>query len=332
MVLLLQYTLIFASVLVLVALGGCFSEHSGVINIGLEGIMVMGALGGALAMKFLPETVPSVVMIIVTVVMAIVFGMIYSTLLGLACINFKADQTIVGTAMNMLGTAAGPHPFPTIVREFQKIIGEEAKKQILAFEHKLPDAVLACIGGGSNAIGMFTDFIGEKDVKLYGVEPAGLGADTPENGMKLENGKVGIFFGARTFNMQTDEGQINESYSISAGLDFPSVGPEHAYLKDIGRVSYVAATDLEALEAFMTLSMEEGIIPALESSHALAYALKLVRENPEKEQTLLVNLSGRGDKDIFQVSAYLEKAGFMKEGRIVPGMLEALRTRIAAAK
>ena len=132
--------------------------------------------------------------------------------------------------------------------------------------------------------------------------------------------------------MQTEEGQINESYSISAGLDFPSVGPEHAYLKDIGRVSYVAATDLEALEAFMTLSMEEGIIPALESSHALAYALKLVRENPEKEQTLLVNLSGRGDKDIFQVSAYLEKAGFMKEGRIVPGMLEALRTRIAAAK
>lgn len=236
------------------------------------------------------------------------------------------------TTHYMLGTAAGPHPFPTIVREFQKIIGEEAKKQILAFEHKLPDAVLACIGGGSNAIGMFTDFIGEKDVKLYGVEPAGLGADTPENGMKLENGKVGIFFGARTFNMQTEEGQINESYSISAGLDFPSVGPEHAYLKDIGRVSYVAATDLEALEAFMTLSMEEGIIPALESSHALAYALKLVRENPEKEQTLLVNLSGRGDKDIFQVSAYLEKAGFMKEGRIVPGMLEALRTRIAAAK
>ena len=197
------------------------------------------------------------------------------------------------TTHYMLGTAAGPHPFPTIVREFQKIIGEEAKKQILAFEHKLPDAVLACIGGGSN---------------------------------------VGIFFGARTFNMQTEEGQINESYSISAGLDFPSVGPEHAYLKDIGRVSYVAATDLEALEAFMTLSMEEGIIPALESSHALAYALKLVRENPEKEQTLLVNLSGRGDKDIFQVSAYLEKAGFMKEGRIVPGMLEALRTRIAAAK
>ena len=209
------------------------------------------------------------------------------------------------TTHYMLGTAAGPHPFPTIVREFQKIIGEEAKKQILAFEHKLPDAVLACIGGGSNAIGMFTDFIGEKDV---------------------------IFFGARTFNMQTEEGQINESYSISAGLDFPSVGPEHAYLKDIGRVCYVAATDLEALEAFMTLSMEEGIIPALESSHALAYALKLVRENPEKEQTLLVNLSGRGDKDIFQVSAYLEKAGFMKEGRIVPGMLEALRTRIAAAK
>lgn len=236
------------------------------------------------------------------------------------------------TTHYMLGTAAGPHPFPTIVREFQKIIGEEAKKQILAFEHKLPDAVLACIGGGSNAIGMFTDFIGEKDVKLYGVEPAGLGADTPENGMKLENGKVGIFFGCPHLQ-HADRRRPDQRVLLDfRGLDFPSVGPEHAYLKDIGRVSYVAATDLEALEAFMTLSMEEGIIPALESSHALAYALKLVRENPEKEQTLLVNLSGRGDKDIFQVSAYLEKAGFMKGGRIVPGMLEALRTRIAAAK
>lgn len=219
----------------------------------------------------------------------------------------------------MLGTAAGPHPFPTIVREFQKIIGQEAKVQFKEAEHRLPDAVIAAVGGGSNAIGLFTDFIPEKDVKLIGVEPGGKGLDTEFHGATLCKGTEGIFFGAHSLNMQTSDGQINESFSISAGLDFPSVGPEHCYLKDIGRAQYVSATDKEALEAFMLLSLHEGIIPALESSHALAHALKLMRQNPEKEQTFIVNLSGRGDKDIFQVASRLEADGVMLNNRIIPG-------------
>lgn len=217
----------------------------------------------------------------------------------------------------MLGTAAGPHPFPTIVREFQKIIGEEAKVQFKEYEHRLPDAVIAAVGGGSNAIGLFTDFVPEKGVKLIGVEPGGRGLDTGYHGATICKGTEGIFFGARSLNMQTPEGQINESYSISAGLDFPSVGPEHCYLKDIGRAEYVSATDKEALEAFMLLSLKEGIIPALESSHALAYALKLMRQNPDKPQSLIVNLSGRGDKDIFQVAQRLEADGVMVDNKIV---------------
>ncbi|MCR5536770.1 MAG: tryptophan synthase subunit beta [Succinivibrio sp.] len=208
----------------------------------------------------------------------------------------------------MIGTAAGPHPFPTIVREFQKIIGEEIHQQILEENGRLPDACIACVGGGSNAIGMFTDFL-ETKVPLYGVEPAGLGINTPKNGATLRNGQQGIFFGAYSYNLQTEDGQINESYSISAGLDFPSVGPQHAYLKDSGRVSYVSATDDEALEAFVLLSQQEGIIPAMESSHALAYAIRMMREHPDKEQVLVVNLSGRGDKDIFNVSNILEQRG-----------------------
>lgn len=217
----------------------------------------------------------------------------------------------------MLGTAAGPHPFPTIVKDFQKIIGEEAKVQFREVEHRLPDAVIAAVGGGSNAIGLFTDFIPETGVKLIGVEPGGKGLDTDFHGATICKGSEGIFFGAHSLNMQTDEGQINESYSISAGLDFPSVGPEHCYLKDIGRAEYVSATDKEALEAFMLLSLHEGIIPALESSHALAHALRLMRENPEKEQVFIVNLSGRGDKDIFQVAQRLEDDGVMVNKRIV---------------
>ena len=208
----------------------------------------------------------------------------------------------------MIGTAAGPHPFPTIVREFQKIIGEEIHQQILEEEGRLPDACIACVGGGSNAIGMFTDFLDTK-VPLYGVEPAGLGVDCEKNGATLRNGKEGIFFGAYSYNLQTNDGQIKESYSISAGLDFPSVCPQHAYLKDCGRVNYVSATDDEALEAFILLSQEEGIIPAMESSHALAYAIKRMREEPDKEQIFVVNLSGRGDKDIFNVAGILTKRG-----------------------
>ncbi|HDL8052489.1 TPA: tryptophan synthase subunit beta [Yersinia enterocolitica] len=213
------------------------------------------------------------------------------------------------TAHYMLGTAAGPHPYPTIVREFQRMIGEETKVQLLAREGRLPDAVLACIGGGSNAIGMFADFIDEPGVGLIGVEPAGLGIETGQHGAPLKHGKVGIYFGMKSPMMQTSDGQIEESYSISAGLDFPSVGPQHAYLNSIGRADYVSVTDDEALDAFKALSCKEGIIPALESSHALAHALKMIKAEPEKEQILVVNLSGRGDKDIFTVHDILKARG-----------------------
>ncbi|CFQ32815.1 MULTISPECIES: tryptophan synthase subunit beta [Yersinia] len=213
------------------------------------------------------------------------------------------------TAHYMLGTAAGPHPYPTIVREFQRMIGEETKAQMLAREGRLPDAVLACVGGGSNAIGMFADFIDEPNVGLIGVEPAGLGIETGQHGAPLKHGKVGIYFGMKSPMMQTSDGQIEESYSISAGLDFPSVGPQHAYLNSIGRADYVSVTDDEALDAFKALSCQEGIIPALESSHALAHALKMIKASPEKEQILVVNLSGRGDKDIFTVHDILKARG-----------------------
>lgn len=211
----------------------------------------------------------------------------------------------------MLGTAAGPHPYPTIVREFQRMIGEETKAQMQEREGRLPDAVLACVGGGSNAIGMFADFIDETSVKLIGVEPAGLGIETGQHGAPLKHGHVGIYFGMKSPMMQTAEGQIEESYSISAGLDFPSVGPQHAHLNSIGRADYVSVTDDEALDAFKALSRHEGIIPALESSHALAHALKMIRETPQKEQILVVNLSGRGDKDIFTVHDILKARGEM---------------------
>ncbi|MDO6765280.1 tryptophan synthase subunit beta [Agarivorans sp. 1_MG-2023] len=213
------------------------------------------------------------------------------------------------TAHYLLGTAAGPHPFPTIVREFQKMIGEEAKQQIIKAEGRLPDAVIACVGGGSNAIGMFADFIKEEDVQLIGVEPAGKGIDTDQHGAPLKHGRKGMFFGMHSLLMQDPNGQIEESYSISAGLDFPSVGPQHAHLNAIGRASYESATDEEALAAFQALAESEGIIPALESAHALAYALKLAEQDKDKEQILLVNLSGRGDKDIFTVAEIFEERG-----------------------
>ncbi len=213
------------------------------------------------------------------------------------------------TSHYMLGTAAGPHPFPTIVREFQRMIGKETKTQILERENRLPDAVIACVGGGSNAIGMFADFIDEPTVKLIGVEPGGLGIESGQHGAALKHGTVGIYFGMKAPMMQTDEGQIKESYSISAGLDFPAVGPQHAHLNNIGRATYVSVTDDEALTAFQLLSCHEGIIPALESSHALAYALKCINANPQKEQIFIVNLSGRGDKDIFTVHDILKSRG-----------------------
>ena len=231
------------------------------------------------------------------------------------------------TTHYMIGTAAGPHPFPTLVREFQKVIGEEAKRQFVEFEKELPDAVIACVGGGSNAIGLFNDFISEETVQLIGVEPAGLGMDTPMHGATLQTGHEGVFFGANSLNMQNDKGEIEESYSIAAGLDFPSVGPQHAYLQSIGRAKYVGVTDAEALEAFMMLSLKEGIIPALESAHALAYALKMMKNNPDKPQKLIVNLSGRGDKDIFQVRERFEEDGVMTDGHLTNASLELFREK-----
>ena len=208
-----------------------------------------------------------------------------------------------------IGTAAGPHPFPMIVREFQKMIGIETKRQILEREGCLPDAVIAAVGGGSNAIGMFTDFIDEPNVRLIGVEPAGKGIESGEHGAPLGHAKVGIYFGMKSPLMQTEDGQVEESYSVSAGLDFPSVGPQHAYLQSIGRAEYPSITDDEALNAFQELAKHEGIIPALESSHALAQALKMIHQEPNKEQILVVNLSGRGDKDIFTVDKILTEKG-----------------------
>jgi tryptophan synthase beta chain len=210
----------------------------------------------------------------------------------------------------LLGTAAGPHPFPIIVREFQKIIGEEAKQQCLKKEGVLPNKVIACVGGGSNAIGMFNDFIDDESVELIGVEPGGHGVGTGKHGCPISYGSKGIFFGMHSLMMQDKHGQVKESYSISAGLDFPSVGPQHAYLAETGRAQYVNATDDEALLAFKALAQQEGIIPALESSHALAHALKII-ETDDKDQIIIVNLSGRGDKDIFTVAEIFEERGMM---------------------
>ncbi len=208
------------------------------------------------------------------------------------------------TAHYLLGTAAGPHPFPTIVREFHRMIGEESKAQILEKEGRLPDEVIACVGGGSNAIGMFADFIDDKDVELVGVEPAGKGLSTHEHGAAIAKGSMGILHGAYTYIMQDDDGQIEESYSVSAGLDYPAVGPEHAHLHHSGRARYESVTDDEALDAFQLLARKEGIIPALESSHALAYALKAAEQATEP-RIIVVNLSGRGDKDIAHVQQFL---------------------------
>lgn len=204
----------------------------------------------------------------------------------------------------MLGTAAGPHPFPTMVRDFQRVIGDEARAQMLESQGCLPDGVIACVGGGSNAIGMFTAFIDDASVRLWGAEPAGHGADTAKHGLTLGQGSVGILHGSRTKVLQDEEGQIFETHSISAGLDYPGVGPEHSYLQSIQRAEYLGVTDAEALEAFQALALKEGILPALESAHALALALKLGRDM-SPDQSLLVNLSGRGDKDVRTVAAHL---------------------------
>jgi tryptophan synthase beta chain len=210
--------------------------------------------------------------------------------------------THIDNTFYIIGTVAGPHPYPVMVRDFQAVIGREARVQMQQQTGALPDALVACVGGGSNAIGLFHPFLNDASVAMYGVEAAGDGLDSGRHAAPLCAGTPGVLHGNRTYLMEDSNGQIIETHSISAGLDYPGVGPEHAWLKDAGRVSYVAATDDEALAAFHTLTQVEGIIPALESSHAIAYALKLAREMGE-QQTILVNLSGRGDKDMHTVAA-----------------------------
>ncbi len=209
--------------------------------------------------------------------------------------------THVDNTYYIIGTVAGPHPYPMLVRDFQSIIGREAKAQCVEMTGKLPDALVACVGGGSNAIGLFHPFIEDPDVKMYGVEAAGFGLDTGQHAAPLSAGKPGVLHGNRTYLMEDADGQIIPTHSISAGLDYPGVGPEHAWLKDIKRVQYLGITDEEALAAFRNLTLVEGIMPALESSHAVAYAEKLAA-TMDKDQVIIVNLSGRGDKDILTVA------------------------------
>lgn len=211
--------------------------------------------------------------------------------------------TNVEDTFYVLGSCMGPHPYPTIVRDFQKVIGDEVKAQILEKEGRLPDVVMACVGGGSNAIGLFYDFIPDRDVQLIGVEAAGRGVNTAETAATIARGKPGIFHGMESYFLQDEDGQIAPVYSISAGLDYPGIGPEHANLYDTGRAQYVPITDDESVEAFEYLSRTEGIIPAIESAHAVAYAMKLAPTLP-KDKIIVVNLSGRGDKDVAAIARY----------------------------
>lgn len=203
----------------------------------------------------------------------------------------------------VLGSVMGPHPFPTIVRDFQRVIGKEIKEQIMRAEGRLPDAIIACVGGGSNAIGAFYEFLRDDSVQLIGCEAAGLGVDHPQNAATMANGSVGVFHGMKSYFCQDAYGQIAPVYSISAGLDYPGIGPEHAYLRDLGRAVYVSVTDQEAVEAFAYLAGVEGIIPAMESAHAVAYAKKLAPQMGVGK-IIVVNLSGRGDKDVAAVARY----------------------------
>ena len=209
--------------------------------------------------------------------------------------------TNVENTFYIIGTVAGPHPYPMLVRDFQSVIGREVRYQIMEFEGRLPDALVACVGGGSNAMGLFYPFLNDDEVALYGVEAAGEGIETGHHAATLCAGRPGVLHGNRTYLLETDDGQIVETHSVSAGLDYPGVGPEHAYLKDAGRAKYAAIADHEALDAFHELTRVEGIMPALESSHALAYAKKLARELG-RDKVIVVNLSGRGDKDIHTVA------------------------------
>ena len=208
-------------------------------------------------------------------------------------------------AFYVLGSAVGPHPYPTIVHEFQKVISEESRRQILEKEGRLPDYVIACVGGGSNAIGAFSQYVADEEVKLVGVEAAGHGLDTDKHAATMTKGSVGIVDGMKTYAVFNEDGELAPVYSISAGLDYPGVGPEHAYFKDSGRVEYVAATDEEAVQALLLLSKTEGIIPAIESSHAIAEAVKRAPKL-SKDEIIIINVSGRGDKDVAAIADYLE--------------------------
>ncbi len=205
----------------------------------------------------------------------------------------------------IIGTVAGPHPYPAMVRDFQSIIGKETKTQMLEREGRLPDSLVACIGGGSNAMGLFHPFLDDAEVNIIGVEAGGLGLDTPDHAASLAGGEPGVLHGNRTYLLQDDDGQIIEGHSISAGLDYPGIGPEHAFLRDSGRVNYVSATDAEALEAFQLITRLEGIIPALEPSHALAHVSKIAPDLPS-DHLLVMNMCGRGDKDVFSVAEHLD--------------------------
>ena len=213
--------------------------------------------------------------------------------------------TNVRTTHYIIGSVVGPHPYPMIVRDFQSVIGKEAKEQILQAEGKLPDMIVACVGGGSNAMGIFYPFIEDKNVELVGVEAGGYGLDTDKHAATICKGKVGVFHGAKSYLLQTEDGQVTPTHSVSAGLDYPGVGPEHSYLFEIKRAKYDAVTDEEALKAFQILSRTEGIIPALESSHAIAWVIKNAKKL--KNKLIIVNLSGRGDKDVNQVKEILEE-------------------------
>jgi tryptophan synthase beta chain len=213
--------------------------------------------------------------------------------------------TNIETTYYLIGSVVGPHPYPMMVRDFQSVIGVELKKQIMRKEKRLPDALVACVGGGSNAIGTFYPFEDDAKVKLYGVEAAGEGLATGKHAASLGAGAEGVFHGMLTYVLQDSDGQIQNTHSLSAGLDYPGVGPEHSFLKVLQRAEYVSATDKEATDAFLTLSKEEGILPALESAHALAYAMKLAKQM-RKDEVIVVTLSGRGDKDVETIADYLE--------------------------
>ena len=212
--------------------------------------------------------------------------------------------TNVDDTFYCIGTAAGPHPYPAMVRDFQSIIGTETRAQMQEREGRLPDSLVACIGGGSNAIGLFHPFLDDPGIEIFGVEAAGHGLDTKAHAASLAGGKPGVLHGNRTYLLMDDDGQIEEGHSISAGLDYPGIGPEHAWLKDMGRVTYLSATDKDALDAFQLCCKLEGIIPALEPAHALAAVLKLAPERP-RDHLMVMNMCGRGDKDIFTVADHL---------------------------